>query len=183
MKRSKINDINPKSIEGVKNFYKVFQQLDWFDNDCIGCKIKYFKTEAQLLRYIIENEGFGVFHFNNSEQELVRDEYEEYEQEVTFKKYLVDHIKNVSNLEWSGEGYYISWCWAEDHIERIDIAYSNLIPDLMQRIEDRIEEEFVFDSKTGYEVSIGFVKVPKQYEPREVRDEEVEEFVDEYVIN
>jgi len=131
-KMKKMSEYEAKTKKGIR---KLFTDLYFFfiteetgDTVC-HFPIKYFKTEKEIIEYMKNNEGiFGGVYFEPFDPHYESDDEEEY---------------SPSFIDWEGEGYYVSWDWGEDHIQRIDKAYIELLDEYNpDNSRDMTEEDF-----------------------------------------
>jgi len=137
-----ITENESKTLEGVR---KLFTDLyfyahsdSWEDGEtALDTKVHYFKSREEIIEYIKSNNGqFGRVYTEELDPLNYEDEDEDEDDEYDEEQDISDEV-----LEWLGEGYYVSWDWGLDHIQRIDEAYSWLMEYYKTQVWRELEED------------------------------------------
>jgi len=97
------NEMIDEVDDEVLHFYH--NMYHFVDNDTIAEEVHYFETKDELINYVTQKGKFGVVSINEDDEDVLDVE---------------------SLVNWTGKGYYGTWSWGNDHIERIDEIQKSL---------------------------------------------------------
>jgi len=112
-----------KQLITPKQFYRGLYH--YIDSDICNGEIRNFASKGELYNFLKENKQFGVVSFEGVY--FSKDE-ENFDPEID----EVSNLDTNSDIEWKGPGDYVAWSWGDEHIERIDDVYEELIEDYVK---------------------------------------------------
>jgi len=125
--------INATLKSGVRRFYK--ELFTWIGPEVIGREVRYFRNLGEMTNYLMRIKKFGNYYYDESRSDYYY-ELEDESEEAAIKRNaedLKEWATDTDVVKWRGRGYYVSWSWELEHIERIDKAYISLIDEYHEK--------------------------------------------------